>query len=190
MFHTAAEKATSQTPTDDRGSGTEIMQLSLFKHNKLRVFAVFLIGTDEKEFHIGSDAKATVTAEFAFQLIAQIGRIVIEELHHLSVRQAVFEIDKAPGQHVQILNPWQALNVKQRVEFRNELLFEFLKFLPAADPDILLPEIHRKIAVGIAPPAVFLVEFSVGFLADHGILQRHSAAAAGQRSRRSEERVD
>ena len=44
--------------------------LSLFINDEFRIFAVFFVGADQNEIHIGSNAKAPVSAEFAFQLVS------------------------------------------------------------------------------------------------------------------------
>ena len=63
--------------------------LSLFINNKLGIFAVFLVGANEDEIHIGDDSEASVTAKFAFQLISQIGGVIIKEFDGLAVWQTV-----------------------------------------------------------------------------------------------------
>ena len=55
--------------------------LSLFINNKLGIFAVFLVGADQEEVHIGGDTEATVTAEFTFKLAAEVGRVIVKEFY-------------------------------------------------------------------------------------------------------------
>ena len=132
--------------------------LSLFINNKLWIFTVFFVGADQEEVHIGGDTEATVTAEFTFQLTAEVGCVIVKEFYLLSVWQRIFQIDKASRQHVKAFDLGQSLNMKQSVEFVDKLLLEFLKLFLAAEVDILLPEVHGKIAVGVAPSAVMLIE--------------------------------
>lgn len=56
----------------------------------------------------------------------------------------------------------------------NELLFAFVFEFP----------------IGIAPLAIFLVEGTVRFFADGGIVKRHPAALADQLSRGAKQRID
>ena len=53
--------------------------LSLFINNKLRIFAVFLVGADQEKVHIGGDTEATFSAEFTFKLVAEVGCVIVEE---------------------------------------------------------------------------------------------------------------
>ena len=71
--------------------------LSLFINNKLGVFAVFLVGADQEEVHIGGDTEASVPAEFTFKLIAEVGCVIVKEFDLLSVWECVFQIDKRTG---------------------------------------------------------------------------------------------
>ena len=48
----------------------------------------------------------------------------------------------------------------------------------------------NKFSVGIAPPAVFLVEGAVRLSADGEVVKGHAAALADELSRRAQERVD
>ena len=74
---------------------------AFFIDKKLGIFAVFLIGADEDEVHIGDDAKATTSAEFTFQLITKIGGVIIEEFDGVAIWQAVFQIDVGAHQRIQ-----------------------------------------------------------------------------------------
>ena len=80
--------------------------LSFLINDKFRIFAVFFVCADKQKIHIGNDAKATIAAKFALQLTAEIGSVILEEFHRLSVRQAVFQIDKAARQNAQVFNLW------------------------------------------------------------------------------------
>ena len=71
--------------------------LSLFINNKLGIFAVFLVGADQEEVHIGGDTEASVPAEFTFQLTAEVGCVVVEKFDLLSVGERIFQIDKRTG---------------------------------------------------------------------------------------------
>ena len=61
-------------------------------NNQLGIFSVFLIGANEDKIHIGDDSEASMTAEFAFELISQIGGVIVKEFDGLAVWEAVFEI--------------------------------------------------------------------------------------------------
>ena len=71
--------------------------LSLFINNKLGIFAVFLVGADQEEVHIGDDAEASVPAEFTFKLTAEVGCIIVKEFDLLSVGKRIFQIYKRTG---------------------------------------------------------------------------------------------
>ena len=51
--------------------------LSLFVNDKLGILAVFLIGGYHDKIHVGGNPKASAAAEFAFQLVSQVGCFVI-----------------------------------------------------------------------------------------------------------------
>lgn len=59
-----------------------------------------------------------------------------------------------------------------------------------AEVDQLLRTFIFEFAAVIAPFAVFLIERTVGFFADCGIVERHSAALAEQLPRRAQQRVN
>jgi hypothetical protein len=71
--------------------------LSLFINNKLGIFAVFLVGADQEEVHIGGYTEASVPAEFTFKLTAEVGCVIVEEFDLLSVGERIFQIDKRTG---------------------------------------------------------------------------------------------
>ena len=164
--------------------------LSLFINNKLGIFAVFLVGADQKEVHTRGYTEASVTAEFTFKLTTEVGCVIVKEFDLLSVWQRIFQIDKLTGQHVKTFYLWKSLDVKQGVEFVDKLLFKFLKLFLAAEVDILFPKVHSKIAVGVAPSAVMFVERAVFFAADIVVLKRHTAAFTDELAGATEKRID
>ena len=164
--------------------------LSFLINNKLGIFAVFLVGADQEEVRTRGYTEATVAAGLTFKLTAEVGCVIVKEFYLLSVWEGVFQIDKTSRQYVKAFDLWQSLDVKQGVEFRDDLRFEFLKLFLAAQVNILLPKVHGEIAVGIAPSAVMLIERAVFFAADVGVLERHTAAFTDQLSGTAEESID
>ena len=78
--------------------------LSFFINHKLGIFAVFLVGADKNEVHIGDDSEASVTTEFALQLIPKIGGVIIEEFDGIPVGEAVFQIHVAAHERVELFD--------------------------------------------------------------------------------------
>ena len=112
--------------------------LSFLINHKLGIFAVFLISADEKEIHISGNAKTTVTAEFAFKLISEIGSIIIKEFHLLSVRKRVFHIDITAHKEIECFDLRHSFDM-QIVKFTDKLLFEFLEVFITAKLRIAFP---------------------------------------------------
>ena len=57
--------------------------LSLLVENKLGVGTFRLVGADKNKIHVGKHAEAAVSAEFTFELVAEIGCPVVEEFYFL-----------------------------------------------------------------------------------------------------------
>ena len=68
--------------------------LSLFINQQLGMFAFGFIAADQEEVHACHDAQTAVAAKQAFQLVAQIGGVVIEKRHTLTIRQAIGDVYK------------------------------------------------------------------------------------------------
>ena len=73
------------------------ISLSFFINHQFWIFTVFFVGTNQDEVHVGDDAEAAVSAEFAFQLVAEVGCVIVEEFDLLSVGECVFRINKRTG---------------------------------------------------------------------------------------------
>ena len=157
--------------------------LSLFINNKLGVFAVFFISAHKDEFHICHNAEATVTAEFTFELTAEICGVIIEEFYNLTVGKSVFKIDEAAGQHIKVFYLGQALDVKQGIELAYKLILEFFKPFFSAKLLVFLKKIKGIFTVGITPAAVILVKSAVLFMADIAVINGHTATFTDKLSR-------
>ena len=85
--------------------------LSLFINNKLGVFAVFLVSADKQKFHIGNYAEASISAEFAFKLVAEVGCVIVKEFNLLTVWKRIFQIYKATRQYIKAFDFGQSLDM-------------------------------------------------------------------------------
>ena len=73
----------------------KIMLLTFFVYYKLGIFTVLFIGTDKNKLHIRQYSKAPITAELTFELIAEIGFVVVKELCADTAWQRISKIDIA-----------------------------------------------------------------------------------------------
>ena len=66
-------------PRTSEDFGLLVSALSLLVNDHLRVFAVFLIGTDQQKIHVRGNAEASISPKFTFQLVAEIGCLIVKE---------------------------------------------------------------------------------------------------------------
>lgn len=96
--------------------------LSFFIKNQLRILSLCPESGHHDEIHAGKYSKASVSAKLRIQLISQIGRPVIQELHALAVRQRIFQIHIFAHECIKFLDLWKAFDMKV-VDFFYKLFF-------------------------------------------------------------------
>jgi hypothetical protein len=69
----------------------------LFYKSQARGFRRFPRRYSQEKVHIGGDTEATFTAQFTFQLTAEVACVIVEEFDLLSVGECVFRINKRTG---------------------------------------------------------------------------------------------
>ena len=111
---------------------------AFFIDKKLGIFAVFFVGANENKIHIGDDAKASVTAEFAFKLISQIGGIIVKEFDGIPVGEAVFQIHVAAHERVEFFDLRHSFNT-EGVDLVDQFALEFFKLSTFVKIFIFLP---------------------------------------------------
>ncbi len=121
--------------------GLLVSALSLLVNDQLRVFAVFLIGADQQKIHICGNAEAAVAAKLTFQLVAEVGCLIVKEFDSFSVGKAVCKVDILAYKRVELFHLGHPVNM-QIVEFIHQRLLVFLKRLRAAEIFIPLPVIE------------------------------------------------
>lgn len=116
--------------------------LSFFIKNQLRVLSLCPESGHHDEIHAGKHSKASVSAKHRIQLIPQISRPVIQELHALAVRQRIFQIHVFSHKCIQFLDLRKSFDVKI-VDFFYELFLEFLKLPAIAKRFVFLPNLPK-----------------------------------------------
>ena len=101
---------------------------SFFIQNQLGILPVFLIGGNQDKIHVGGNAETPVSAEFTFQLGAQIGCAILQKLYGFSIGKPVLQIDIASHKGIEGLDLGHPLDA-QSVDLIHQLLFEGSKLL-------------------------------------------------------------
>ena len=105
--------------------------LSFLVNDQLRVFTVFLIGADQQKIHICGNAEAAVAAKLTFQLVAEVGRLIVKEFDGFSVGKAVCKVDILAYKRVELFHLGHPVNM-QIVEFIHQRLLILRKGFRAA----------------------------------------------------------
>lgn len=134
-----------------------LFYLSFLVKNQLRILALRSKRGHHDEIHAGKNPEAPLSAELRIQLIAQIGRSVIQELHASAVRQRIFQIHVFAHERIQLLDLRKSFDVKV-VDFFYELFLEFLKLPAIAERFVFLPNLPKasrsidRSAAGVRQP--------------------------------------
>ena len=107
---------------------------SLFVEQKLRIRTVRPVGADQDEIHVCEHAEAAVCA--GLQLIAQIGRAVVQEFRAHAAGKGIGQVDITSDKGVERLHPGHARDL-QGVDFVDELTLEPVKPAGVADRRVL-----------------------------------------------------
>lgn len=131
--------------------------LSFLVKDQLRILSFRPKHGHHDEIHAGKHSEASVSAKLRIQLIAQIGRPVIQDFHALTVRQRIFQIHIFAHECIEFLDLWKAFDMKV-VDFFYKLFFKLLKLPTIAERFVFLPNLPKasrsidRSAAGVRQP--------------------------------------
>ena len=116
---------------------------------------------DQQKIHICGNAEAAVAAKLTFQLVAEVGRLIVKEFDGFSVGKAVCKVDILAYKRAELFHLGHPVNM-QIVEFIHQRLLILRKGFRAAKVFIPLPVIELGQRILQVGPRLFGGKFLAG----------------------------